>query len=159
LGVIVSPEPATPLITYEDIALVSSTSEGYQWYLDGEPIPDANAQSHTPLVNGNYTVMTTDANGCSATSDPYFFGSTSIPVTPLQELHIFPQPVTDMLHVDGVANGSRYRLIDGQGRLVQEGSLSSSNPVIDLRASASGMYVLHVITPVGMHSGYRIIKQ
>lgn len=159
LDVTVSPAPTTPLITWEDMLLTSSASEEYQWYLEGAPIPDATEQDHTPLVNGTYTVVTTDANGCTATSAPYFFGSTSVPDASPTQLSIYPQPVSDVLFVVGLESDSRYRLIDGQGRLVQEGRLPGTNEEIDVRASAPGMYVLHVISPDGGHSEHRIIKQ
>jgi PKD repeat protein len=159
LEVTVSPAPTTPVITWADMILSSSASEEYQWYLDGAPIPDATEQDYTPLVNGTYTVVTTDANGCIATSAPYFFGSTSVPVASPTQLSIYPQPVSDVLNVVGLEGDSRYRLIDGQGRLVQEGRLPGPNAEIDVRASAPGMYVLHVISPDGGHSEHRIIKQ
>ncbi len=159
LEVTVVPVPPTPLITWADMVLSSTPSEEYQWYLDGVPIPDATAQDHTPLVNGNYTVVTTDENGCSATSDPYFFGSTQV----LDPWHtkpaIFPQPVSDVLIVVGVPHGSFYRLLDGQGRLVQEGRMQGQRAEIDVRSSAPGMYVFHLLSPDGSHSEHRVIKQ
>lgn len=41
----------------------------YQWYLDGQPLPDADGSQVVPLNGGVYTVEVTDANGCTAVSD------------------------------------------------------------------------------------------
>ncbi len=159
LEVTVSPAPTTPLITWANMVLSATTAVDYQWFLDGAPIPDATAQDHTPLANGNYTVVTTDANGCSAVSDPYFFGSTQVLDLSHAQLLLFPQPVSDVLNVVGAASGSRYRLLDGQGRLVQEGHVRGSRAEIDVRAAAPGIHVLHLFSPDGGHSEHRIIKQ
>lgn len=159
LDVTVFPAPATPVITYEDMVLVSSTSQQYQWFLEGEAIPDATTQTYTPMENGTYTVVTIDGNGCVATSDPYFFGSTSITDAPSTRVSIYPQPVSVMLHVAGVERNSWYRFIDGQGRTVQEGMSPGPNAEIDVRSLAPGMYVLHTISPDGGHREHRVIKQ
>jgi predicted esterase len=48
----------------------SGSYPSYQWYLNGNPIPDANQQNYTPLSTGTYTVEASTANGCSAFSGP-----------------------------------------------------------------------------------------
>lgn len=155
--VTVSPEPTIPEVVWADMVLTSSPAENYQWYLEGEPLLGEDGQSLSPLVNGNYTVVTTDANGCSATSAVYFFGSTATAASTLAELRIYPQPVTDMLSVEGVAPGTEYLLIDGQGRHVKHGRLSNTNARVDLRASAPGIHVLRLLAPDGALSEHRVL--
>ncbi|MBX2979449.1 MAG: PKD domain-containing protein [Flavobacteriales bacterium] len=142
LDVTVSPAPTTPLITWADMVLSSSAAEGYQWYMDGTPIPDATEQEHTPLENGTYTVVTTDANGCSASSAPYFFGSTGINGNDATQITLVPQPASDRLQVRGADAGTHYRLIDAQGRLVAEGSINGNTHDIAVQHLAVGMHTL-----------------
>ncbi|MEO5644009.1 MAG: NosD domain-containing protein [Bacteroidia bacterium] len=74
----VNPTPTTPIITQNTTDLISSEVTGNQWYLNGSIINSATGQTYTPIQNGNYTVVYTDLNGCSATSAIYFFGSTGV---------------------------------------------------------------------------------
>lgn len=142
LDVTVSPAPTTPLITWADMVLSSSAAEGYQWYLDGAPILDATEQDHTPLVNGTYTVVTTDVNGCTASSAPYFFGSTGLNGNDITQITLVPQPASEQLQVRGADAGTRYRLIDAQGRLVAEGTINASTHDIAVQHLAVGMHTL-----------------
>ncbi|MCW3102985.1 MAG: hypothetical protein JWO09_1425 [Bacteroidetes bacterium] len=68
-NVIVHPLPSAA-ITASGSALNSSSVTGNQWYLNGNIIPGATAQSLNLMQDGNYTVTVTDSNGCSASSDP-----------------------------------------------------------------------------------------
>ena len=79
VNVTVNPIPATPVITAGgptsfclggSVVLTSTASAGYQWRLDGNPIPGATGQSHSATAGGSYTVIVSDANGCSAVSGP-----------------------------------------------------------------------------------------
>jgi hypothetical protein len=50
-------------------------------------------------------------------------------------------------------------IVDGQGRHVKSGRISSTSARIDLHASAPGMYILRLVTPEGGHSEHRILKR
>lgn len=45
-----------PTITMSKGKLISSSATNNQWYLDGTPIPGANLQEMTPLLQGKYSV-------------------------------------------------------------------------------------------------------
>lgn len=67
---------ATPVIFPNGLLLTSTiTAVAYQWNLNGNPIPGANAISWTAQANGSYTVTITDSAGCTATSGPYIIAS------------------------------------------------------------------------------------
>jgi len=76
----VNPLPPTPTITPSGMDLVSSSATGNQWYLNATLIGGATNQIYTPTQNGNYTVIVTDANGCTATSSVYVYNSLQPPV-------------------------------------------------------------------------------
>jgi len=69
--VTVHPLPTPNISVQPNNDLVSSAATGNQWYLNGVLIPGATNQTYTPTVNGTYTVVETDANGCEGTSPPY----------------------------------------------------------------------------------------
>lgn len=66
--------------------------------------------------------------------------------TPQAELHMYPLPVGKgmELTVSGHAAGSSYRIYTMDGRVVRNGSLSSSPAVIVVQDLDVGTYVLHV---------------
>jgi len=72
--VTVNPIPATPTITPGgpttfcaggSVTLTSSAASGNQWYLNGNPIGGATAQTFAANASGSYTVVVT-ASGCSS---------------------------------------------------------------------------------------------
>ncbi|MGL5891749.1 MAG: hypothetical protein ACRC3B_17790, partial [Bacteroidia bacterium] len=76
LGVTISltfSSPPTPVISWSSGTLTTpfQTNIMYQWYNGTTAIPGANFPTFTPTQSGNYSVMITDANGCSATSLPW----------------------------------------------------------------------------------------
>lgn len=158
LDVTVSPAPTAPLITWADMVLSSSAAEGYQWYLDGTPIPDATEQAHAPLVNGTYTVMITDANGCSAISGPFFFGSTGVQqgATPLSRA--WPQPVDEVLFISGIGAGSTYRLLDARGSVLLNGRALANDLQLEMSRFPAGPYILVVQRLEGGVEEHRVIK-
>jgi membrane carboxypeptidase/penicillin-binding protein PbpC len=60
--------PAVPEVTDNGLVLSSSAAASYQWYFEGDLIDDATEQQYIPMEEGNYTVETVDANGCTAVS-------------------------------------------------------------------------------------------
>ena len=75
--VTVNPLPATPSITAGgattfcsggSVTLTSSSATGNQWYLDGNPIVTATAQTYSAIASGDYTVVVTTAGCPSAAS-------------------------------------------------------------------------------------------
>ncbi len=145
----VVPAPATPTITWGDMVLSTANADTYQWYLDGAALPEGTAQTLEPVGNGNYVVMVTDANGCSATSAPYFFGTTGANGYRAVNITVAPQPASEVLQVRGALAGTRYRLVDAQGRVVAEGTMGSTDHGITVLHLAGGMHTLLLTTTDG----------
>jgi hypothetical protein len=99
-AVIVNPLPATPTITPDgpttfceggSVTLTSSNATGNQWYLNGNLIGGASAQTYPATASGDYTVVVTDTNNClSAPSTATSVTVNPIPATPI----ITPGPMT-----------------------------------------------------------------
>lgn len=58
-----------PVISDNSGTLESSSSGNYQWYLDGQPIPGADQQSHTYSTGGIYQVGTISIGNCEVLSN------------------------------------------------------------------------------------------
>ena len=75
--VTISPNPtptitasgSTSICTGGSVVLTSSTGSTYQWKLNGININGATSPSYTATSAGNYTVVVSNTNGCSGTSD------------------------------------------------------------------------------------------
>ena len=71
--VTINPLPARPIITAVNNVMTATDASpvvSYQWYQNGTILPGATSQTYTD-TSGSYTVMVTDANGCSNTSLPF----------------------------------------------------------------------------------------
>lgn len=84
--------PITPVVTAPDgltacegsdsLILVSSYGAGNQWILNDEPIDEANEFLYQPVESGTYQVQVSDANGCTAISQPKEISIYPLPVVP-----------------------------------------------------------------------------
>ncbi|SMD17170.1 hypothetical protein SAMN04488101_1221, partial [Pedobacter nyackensis] len=82
--------PLTPTIAYDGLTvcegstvkLTSSPAAKYQWYLGGVEIIGATNQEYTATASGNYSVLVTNAGGCSKTSTRVSVVISPLPPTP-----------------------------------------------------------------------------
>src|SRR5690606_15045345 len=98
--VTVHPNPATPTISINGNILTSSSTTGNQWYFNGNIISGATQQNYTAQQNGNYYVVVTNANNCSAQSNS--ISITSVGISDLEKvgvLSIYPNPTTTLLNI------------------------------------------------------------
>lgn len=69
----------------------------------------------------------------------------SIETLSAEEIQVFPNPVTDELHIKtSVGSSQEYTLVDGQGRTVLFGELSGPNSTISVGHLVEGMYFLRL---------------
>lgn len=148
----VTTQGVDPVITWTGTELESSAAITYQWYLDEVLIDDATAQGWEPEANGNYTVEVSDADGCTTTSAPYFFGSTGLVDHGPAAIRLYPQPAHGQFFVSGVPMGSAFRLVDALGRCVAEGSITQEPQPVPVDQLAVGLHVLMITGPQGISS-------
>ena len=145
-------EPAPLIVNISQNGNILDAGPGfssYQWLDDNlNPISGATSQQFTPTTNGEYSVMVTDAEGCSATSFPIMFIPDGISeITTL--LQIYPNPTKDILnvHYQGF-NVNSMLILDMSGNIVlQKNNIKSneSNFQLSLNQLPKGMYVLQLI--------------
>ncbi len=93
--IIIDSTPAKPIITPNtslsfcsggNVTLSSSAASAYQWYLNGQPVTNANSSQYSTSMAGSYTVVTSNTNGCSSVaSTPVVVAVNSNPVATIAE--------------------------------------------------------------------------
>lgn len=149
--VTVNPIPATPTITQNGFVLTSSASTGNQWYLNGNPINGATAQSYTATQNGNYTVVVTQ-NGCSsAPSNPVTISGVGMEgYSAIGQLKVYPNPANDQINVLLIMNKNsnvNIRLLNTLGQIVyhvQENNIQQLQKSIETTHLNGGIYFLEL---------------
>ncbi|MCZ7558084.1 MAG: VWA domain-containing protein [Bacteroidia bacterium] len=151
--VIMKPAPAKPVIRRLGDALRSDTAHAYQWYLNSTAIPGATGPLHVARQTGVYQVQVTNAEGCSALSDPFNVTVLDVDATPpvaeRASLHVWPEPATDLLRI--ALTGTRnltvtLALYDVLGRadVIHTGVLpdGAADFTHSLHARGAGVYYL-----------------
>ena len=144
---LVDPCPmADPEIVGFDAALFTPEGQGFQWLLNGVPIPGATEQSYVPAVVGNYQVLVDFGGPCLLISDTVQGGPTGIADQQVPALRIYPQPANGRVFIehDVMADGAGVELCDISGRTVRTvGRLTAGQRMeLDVSAIATGSYFL-----------------
>lgn len=145
--VTVYPLPDVPVITQAGDSLVTMGVGSFQWYLNGDAIDGATDDAYAVLWSGDYTVMVTDANGCSSVSDPFTYISTGIGASTLLSAGVAPNPSTGAFVITWPATHApgAYIVTDAAGRRVLEGRSMGTTTTIDLSGHAVGPYLLRTL--------------
>jgi hypothetical protein len=100
-----------------------------------------NGQTYTQ--SGTYTQVLTAANGCDSTITLNLeLDFTGIQTSNLTLLKLYPNPVQDVLHIEGLAGKEfEYEVLSIDGKLLQKGKSQGEISVKELR---KGNYVLRV---------------
>ena len=154
LAVVVNALPATPAVSYSNVAnwLLSSAPSGNQWYRNGVLIPGADSTVWQPLQNGIYTVEVTNADGCTAVSSPYNYVNLGLENgANALNLRVQPNPASDraILVASQPLDGAVASVVDALGRVVWSGAWPADAAQMNLNVShwAKGMYRVTVEMP------------
>ena len=141
----------TALVTYDfatNTFFTDTFYTSYQWYdsLQGL-IPGANSFQTAALYNGNYWVVVTDSNGCSATGIPVHYNVNMVGVhnQVAAILRVYPNPVTNTLYIESsVTVRAVIRSIDGKTEMEQADAKE-----INTGGLANGMYFISLYNESG----------
>lgn len=127
---------------------------GYQWYLNGQPIQGASAQSYIPVMDGDYTVEIFDTNGCSSLSDVFAVDFVAIEdIEGLSVFEVYPNPFNGYLTVQLESTQStqlQLELVNITGQVLFTQFVNSNdNAVLDLRDLSAGMYFIRLSDAAG----------
>lgn len=131
-----------PVISELFNTLTSSVSGiSYQWYLNGNTLPNSNTIAFTATETGSYTVQVTFENNCSETSLPFILSA--LGTSDLEMEYTFhPNPTVDFITFKNPTLGPlAIQLHNLSGEIVSEQVVLDK---IDLRFLVEGIYFLKI---------------
>jgi len=151
--VTVNPTPDTPEITEDDDHLISSASEGNQWYNSSGPITGETDQTYYPTATDDYYVIVTNAYDCeSGPSNVIYFVIIGIKsFSGSLDINIFPNPTEDKFTVEFYTNygTSEIKVINLVNEVVFETQteiLCGKSLTVNLNNIPAGIYFLKLKT-------------
>jgi PKD repeat protein len=147
--------PVKPVISIVSGNAIKASTSGvhYAWYLNGSLIADT-TQTITATISGNYTVIVTDANGCSsASSESFNHNVIGIEKISAENFSVFPNPSNGTFTVNftSVHKGEiKIHVFNALGELVYAiNSEAAKDHKVDLSSFAAGIYMIRVSTNDG----------
>jgi len=145
LAINVHPQPPVSISVNGD-TLLAYNSVTYQWFLNGVAIQGANTPLWIATQTGSYTVLITDAKGCSALSLPVVITVTGLNELSRESMSVYPNPNGTSQWNISVSNGwlgANCEVFDTEGRLVYKSEIKNTKSEIELNV-ASGVYMLRI---------------
>lgn len=108
--------------------ILSSTrfSDNYQWYLDGEAIPDSNSPSIEPVASGDYAVEIFNSQ-CLMRSEPFSYIVTSNKNRLSKKVKVYPVPASTSLYVSSTEDIEVLAIYNLNGSITKEVSFRRLN--------------------------------
>jgi hypothetical protein len=131
--------------------LFSLEPTGNQWYYNNSLLPGDTLQFLYPQQNGNYYVVVTNADGCTASSTPYTI--TTVGMEKIDDsgsgFKLWPNPAKGSLSLEFMAEpsfGNSLQVISSEGRLVKDMPLEAGllRHMIDIHDLSPGIYTVSV---------------
>jgi hypothetical protein len=140
----ITPGGPTSFCSGGNVQLNANSGSGltYQWQLNNTAITGATAQNYTATASGNYNVIVTNSNGCSATSASSVinvFANPVVSVTPSSQT--FCAGDSALINAQAV-NGYTYQWMLNSVNI--SGATASS-----IYATSAGNYAYTATTPLG----------
>jgi PKD repeat protein len=147
LNLVMIPKPL-PVPTLQGIDSLHTTTAfaSYQWLRNNIAIPAAIGQTYIAAQNGSYSVIVSNAFGCSDTSASVIVTHVGIDDVPGANTLVFPNPTEGLLHIeaDNIPVNTTLELINSIGQKIYQRTIDAGSirGEIDLSPYASGLYVL-----------------
>jgi hypothetical protein len=136
--------PEQPPVFQTQDGLTTIVGYSYQWLYEGQYIAGATNYDLTPNEEGNYAVQVTDSNGCSSTSEVFYY-TVGLEETSLISVEVFPNPSEGKVVVEwSEPLSGRAKIIDLTGRVVYAEHLMQSRSMLNLHHLPAGSYHLQM---------------
>jgi len=126
-------------------SLQLSAGTGYSKYLwnGGQT-----SQTISVDKSGTYSVVVTDANGCTGSDTIVVNVSASVQYINGVKYSLYPNPASNLLYLetDGNMVGSTLQLVDAKGAVVYKEILTGNNTKINVSEMSSGLYHVMIIS-------------
>jgi len=140
----------------------SIMGNGYQWYLNDNPIAGANSINYTPIITGDYTVEVVFSNGCPTVSPPYSFSSTLVIDNYFnQSIVLYPNPTSKSINLEltNLHEAIIVNLRDLSGKLITTKKYYNTNNITFEIDQSPGIYIIEITNQEGVSAIYKIIKE
>ncbi len=140
---IIELEELAPVISVDEFDLSTTLPySSYQWFLNGNGIPGAVDRIYSVTANGDYTVVVTNENGCTDTSDTYTVKNvTGIQPTMIaQQIRLYPNPVRDIIYIQSPVKLNAF-ITSIEGKQLKKIRDARTIPVSEL---SPGLYLIHI---------------
>lgn len=120
-----------------------ATYSSYQWLHEGKHLLGATDPFLVVRRNGNYQVIASNGLWCSDTSDNYNINTVSIEEyrNVVRDSDIYPNPATDMLHVN-IDKVAEIYIFSIEGKLMKQ--YKYNNNTIYIGELPKGIYLIHL---------------
>ena len=165
LEVTVNAQPLPPVITAvgSDICVPTTAGYTYQWYLGASPIPSATNPCFTVTNNGNYSVVWSNALGCS--SDPTLItvndaalGENAFDLN----VSIHPNPIESTFEIsigNEITSSYELLLMDALGKTIVSKTAIFGSTNMNLEGYPTGIYTLKLILTDGSTVVRKVVKK
>ncbi|GAB4184077.1 MAG: hypothetical protein OHK0057_13090 [Thermoflexibacter sp.] len=121
----------------------------YEWFLNGNFIPNATQAHYLPIERGNYTVRVTDVDGCRSTSAIEVVSSVTSSEESIYEgeIKVYPNPSEAIFYLEvGKEKAIKIQLFNALGQFFNQKirPLQGNRYEINLENQAWGMYFIEV---------------
>ena len=138
----------------------SADATGYQWYLNGRIIPNANEKTVATIWEGSYSLQVTNANGCTSMSAP--IDSKGLLIGKLtNSFRVFPNPVADNVNIflaEKAEGEAEMKIYSMEGNAVWSKTYSAVPSSVNVSQLTTGVYILDC-TVQGKKYTAKIIKK
>lgn len=144
---------AIPVITLTGNRFTSSVATGNQWYVNGNPIPNATGQTYDASESGVYKTIIRSPLGCESVSNEISHGVTGIPnIDPAEiGLKVMPNPNNGRFALDFTVSRKSdlgITIVNAVGQKVftsrVPGFIGRFNQVVDAGRLTPGVYLLQL---------------
>lgn len=159
--VTVWPLPSNPIITQVGNTLEATIGfTAYQWYENNILLSGETQSSHTATNNGDYTVEVIDSNGCISTSQAFAFVIQGIKTSLNNEISIYPNPLTTILHIDfkNLNIDTQIEIKNLQGQIILNQKVDTKLNIVNLDQYSNGVYFIKINSNNEIYN-YKLVKQ
>jgi len=159
--VTVWPLPSNPIITQVGNTLEATTGfAAYQWYENNVIISGETQSTLAPINDGNYTVDAIDTNGCISTSQAFAFVIQGIKASLNNEISIYPNPVTTILHIDfkNLIRDTQIEIKNIQGQIILDQKVDTKLNIVNIDQYSNGIYFIKINSNNEIYN-YKLVKQ
>ncbi|MEN2488197.1 M4 family metallopeptidase [Flavobacterium sp. B11] len=138
----------------------SADAAGYQWYLNGRPLPNATEKMVSTIWEGSYSLQVTNAHGCTNMSAP--IDSKGLLIGKLtNSFRVFPNPAADNVNIflaEKAEGQAEMKIYSMEGNAVWSKTYSAVPSSVNVSQLTTGVYILDC-TVQGKKYTAKIIKK